>query len=77
MLIRGETGTGKEVVAWAITKRIIVRRKLRGYRLLAIPKNLIESELYGHEKGAFTGAVSQRKGAFSRRWRHPVFGRIG
>ena len=67
VLIQGETGTGKEVVAWSIYEAS--NRKEQNFVVVdcsAIPKNLIESELFGHEKGAFTGAVSQRKGAFER-----------
>jgi DNA-binding NtrC family response regulator len=63
--ISGETGTGKEVVANAIhynSKR--KNKKLVAVNAAAIPKDLIESELFGHEKGAFTGAVSQRIGKF-------------
>jgi DNA-binding NtrC family response regulator len=63
--ISGETGTGKEVVANAIhynSKR--KNKKLVAVNAAAIPKDLIESELFGHEKGSFTGAVSQRIGKF-------------
>ena len=67
VLIQGETGTGKEVVAWSIFESS--NRKDKPFVVLdcsAIPKNLVESELFGHEKGAFTGAINQRKGAFER-----------
>lgn len=63
--ITGETGTGKEVVAKAIHHNS--NRKSKPFiavNIAAIPENLIESELFGHEKGAFTGAVARRKGKF-------------
>lgn len=65
VLLRGETGTGKELIARSIhnsSKRSV--RSLVKINCPAIPDGLIESELFGHEKGAFTGALSKRIGKF-------------
>lgn len=65
VLIQGETGTGKELVARAIHENSLRRSKrFISVNCGAIAKELIESELFGHEKGAFTGAVGQREGLF-------------
>ncbi|GAA0891226.1 sigma-54 dependent transcriptional regulator [Fulvivirga kasyanovii] len=63
--ITGETGTGKEVVAKAIHfNSIRSKKRFVAVNMAAIPRELIESELLGHEKGAFTGAVGQKPGKF-------------
>lgn len=74
VLLHGETGTGKELIARAIhdlssrRNRLLVRMNCA-----AIPSGLLESELFGHEKGAFTGALTQKKGRFELADRGSLF----
>lgn len=74
VLILGETGTGKELIARAVhnvSKRS--HRPLVKVNCAVLPKELIESELFGHEKGAFTGAISQKMGRFELAHKGSIF----
>ena len=65
ILIRGESGTGKELVARAVHARSLrAARTFHAINCAAIPENLLESELFGHEKGSFTGADARKIGLF-------------
>ena len=74
VLITGETGTGKELAANLIHQNSARRSgPLIKVNCAALPETLIESELFGHEKGAFTGAVAQRKGRFELAHKGTIF----
>jgi len=67
VLINGESGTGKELVAQALHKHSPRKdEKFIALNMAAIPRDLIESELFGHEKGSFTGASQRREGRFEQ-----------
>lgn len=74
ILLRGETGTGKELVAKSI--HLLGERKDLAFievNCAAVPENLFESELFGHEKGAFTGASARRRGRFELAHKGTIF----
>ena len=73
VLIQGETGTGKELIAYALHGNSSrSAEELVIINCAAIPENLLESELFGHEKGAFTGATEQHIGQFERAHRSTI-----
>ena len=74
VLISGETGTGKELVATILHgSSSYARGPLVKVNCAALPETLLESELFGHEKGAFTGALNQRKGRFEMAHKGTIF----
>lgn len=74
VLVRGESGTGKELVASSIHYNSLrSKQPFVKVNCAAIPMNLIESELFGHEKGSFTGAINQKKGKFEMAHKGTLF----
>jgi DNA-binding NtrC family response regulator len=73
VLVTGESGTGKELVAQGLHKARDVDQPFVAVNCGAIPQELIASELFGHEKGSFTGAAAKRKGIFERAGNGTVF----
>jgi two-component system, NtrC family, response regulator AtoC len=73
VLITGESGTGKELIAWALHEARDPNQPFVALNCGAIPQELLASELFGHEKGSFTGAAARRKGVFERAGEGTVF----
>jgi sigma-54 specific flagellar transcriptional regulator A len=73
VLVQGETGTGKEVISRAIHELSGRKGKLISVNCAAIPSELLESELFGHEKGSFTGAEKTRAGRFEQAHKGTLF----